>query len=138
MSADLLNDLLNQFSGRYYRRKRWLYDIASLKALLTALPTGPVVEIVTASVDFADWWASADFGDEGLEERQQLIRAYDRRQLRKPLLQRIDGVRASEFPGTPTTRRQLEFHALQAATGLLNDTHEWGMNPDFALRSAWA
>jgi hypothetical protein len=106
--------------------------------LVTArLPPGPVAQLTLESAEFAEWWMNADLGDEILDERSRLLRAYDRRQLRNPLLERMDRIRASEFPGTPTIRRQPEFLALQAVGSLLYDDYDgrtW--NSEQALESA--
>jgi hypothetical protein len=140
MSAeDDLHALLGTTLGRDMRKRRLLRS-ASLRLVLTTLPDGPVAEVIRVSAEFAEWWVYADLEDEGLDERSQLIRSYDRRQLRNPILQQIESVLASEFPGTPSTRRLVEFFALQAASGLLCDDYDWRNlgNSEQALNSALA
>ena len=123
----------------YDQRRKWrLFYSASLRHVLAALPPGSVAEAIEASVEFAEWWSFADLEDEGLDERSLLLQSYDRRQLRKPIMQRLEDVRAGEFPGTPSVRRQAAFFALRAANGLLaeDDWGHWNFSED--LRSAWS
>src|SRR5262245_15935556 len=99
-------------------RNHRLFGSASLRVVIGALPDGPVAEVVRETVEFAEWWVYAELQDAGLDERTQLIRSYDRRQLRKPILAKIESVRSSEF-------RVVEYSALEAASELISDHYHW-------------
>src|SRR4051794_26710205 len=103
---------LARIDRKHDLRNHRLLGSASLRVVHGTLPAGPVAEVVREGIEFAEWWVYAELEDAGLDERTQLIRSYDRRQLRNPITAKIESIRSSEFPGTPTTRRLVEFAAL--------------------------
>jgi hypothetical protein len=131
--------LLSRIDRERDLRNHRLLGSASLRVVLGTLPDGPIAEVVRASAEFAEWWVYAELEDAGLGERTQLIRSYDRRQLRNPIVAKIESVRSSEFPGTPTTRRLVEYAALGAASQLIADVYYWeNWNSQQALNLALA
>jgi hypothetical protein len=97
-----------------------LLACAITRRVLAKLDDGPVKEAVRASIEFGEWLSDEASEDDGMDERDRLIRSYDRRKLLEPVAATIRRLcKKIEEAGEYT--HSADYWALSAAYRPLSD-----------------
>ena len=107
-----LRRLLSAIGVEVYRKRR-LFACAIARSVLSVLHDGPIRDIVKASAEHGEWWSDAEAEEETLDERTRLLRAYDRRQLRNPIVETLQTLR--------------HYYGMAGSSYSPNSTEEWAL-----------